>query len=377
MTQFKYPHFLLGSVVAGLLVAGEAYATQSAPTPGPSVGHRPVPKLVVEGGAGDASITNTSTYLPVGSTIKLMSVDIDDDEVKGAYCVWYKVNASTSVVIHDPGPADRSCEYTLQRSDIGYKIKVSVTGYSDVDKALAKGYTVNPIDSLPIELLSALSVIPQPFIREIGNDKGVAKDEHMFNPSAGFPSRISYHQGAKGSLYLDNGTGGSALLNEFTVTGLPNGMALSQGSGVVHFTISPSFFPDKFTPPVNKTYSFVLTPKIRGARPIKYEFTLDEFWYYPSVHADGSSIEGTQDDAERLCANTGGVVPTVAQMTSGTKVVSMSSMWGQWSSFRSSGRTAGALWSNEPGLAVVSADGSVGSFDVASKQYIVCVKEMK
>ena len=198
MTQFKYPHFLLGSVVVGLWFAGEVYATQSPVTPGPSVGHRPVMTnlvLATKVGPANGVITDSAAILSVGSTIELLSVagspsgvDVDGDEDKaGAYCVWYKVPAGggTPVLIQDNGPTDRSCKYTIQMSDVGFKIKADVTIFSDTDKAQAKGYTINPIESMAATQISFNTVRKPPYIKGFENPQ-----KKFFAPTSGFPQTL-------------------------------------------------------------------------------------------------------------------------------------------------------------------------------------------
>ncbi|MEG0171507.1 MAG: hypothetical protein RR774_05805, partial [Acinetobacter sp.] len=151
-----------------------AYATPSAPTPGPSVGHRPVVTGLIlgasdVGGIYKGDMTLSSTSLKPGEGISLASaaggpngMDVDGDLDKfGAHCVWYRVdNQGVETVVKDPGPNDRNCSYTIQASDAGFKIKNVITIFSDQDVATQKGYTLNPIGSMPVETVSANNVIP-------------------------------------------------------------------------------------------------------------------------------------------------------------------------------------------------------------------------
>lgn len=151
-----------------LVTTGVVFATTSLPTLGPSVGHRPDVinlKLVT----GNADITSASAMLYPGANINLLDVaggpngmDVDGDLDKaGAHCVWYKVDTNgVETVVKDPGPNDRTCFYTMQASDIGFKIKNTITIFSDQDNATAKGYVLNPIASLPINTVSHNEVTP-------------------------------------------------------------------------------------------------------------------------------------------------------------------------------------------------------------------------
>ena len=103
----------------------------------------------------------------VGSTIRLMAnvVDADGDETKaGAYCVWhrYPSGGGAGVLIQDPGPADRNCQYTPTMSDVNGRFTVSVTVFSDSDKAQAKGYTLNPESSKVTGFGTNVVVLPPP-----------------------------------------------------------------------------------------------------------------------------------------------------------------------------------------------------------------------
>ena len=167
MQYINYPHLLLCSTALSLLVS-HAYAVTSPVTAGPSVGHRPVTtglNLGTGNGAGGGNITLATTLLVVGNTIGLLSAsgnDADGDPDKaGANCVWYRVDPNThaATVAKNPGPADRNCHYTLQAADVGFKIKNVIKIFSDQDIATAKGFTVNPIESWPVETLSANVII--------------------------------------------------------------------------------------------------------------------------------------------------------------------------------------------------------------------------
>lgn len=183
INQMNYPHVLLCGTVISLLAASCAYAVESPVTPGPSVGHRPVINGLILG-TGNApnggDITLNNTILNVGDTIGLWAatgIDADGDLDKaGAHCVWYRVDPNTNAetVVRDPGAADRNCHYTIQAADIGFKIKNVIKIFSDQDIATTKGFTINPIDSWPVETLSSNEVQSyQPFeyIR-LGVDSG-------------------------------------------------------------------------------------------------------------------------------------------------------------------------------------------------------------
>lgn len=152
-----------GAIITGLLAAGMVHATLSPATSGPSVGHRPVLSAKKVNISGNA-IEDKGTILGVGDKITLAEPagsDKDGDAIKkGAKCVWYKapVDGKPPVLVKDPGETDRSCEYTIQSSDIGFKIKNSIQIFSDEDVATASGVTVNPVESLTVNIESANSV---------------------------------------------------------------------------------------------------------------------------------------------------------------------------------------------------------------------------
>lgn len=199
MKLFKYNTVLLLMMFGGLVGAGMAYATPSAPTPGPSVGHRPVVTGLVlgasdAGGIYKGDMTLSSTSLKPGEGIGLFNaaggpnaMDVDGDLDKaGAHCVWYRVDTNgVETVVQDPGPNDRRCSYTIQSGDVGHKIKNVITIFSDQDSATQKGYTLNPIASMPVETVSANSVtwdlVP---LRASLNGKIYA--ENTWFPTSGF-----------------------------------------------------------------------------------------------------------------------------------------------------------------------------------------------
>lgn len=163
---FQGTHFFQYSALVCLLVINPVYAVESTATPGPSVGHRVVTTNLFLGTTAHGNIALNTTRLTVRGTIGLYSAtgkDADGDVDKaGAHCVWYKVDPITNVetMIKDPGVSDRNCHYTMQPGDVGFKIKNVIKIYSDQDIATAKGYTINPIESWPVETLSANTVQP-------------------------------------------------------------------------------------------------------------------------------------------------------------------------------------------------------------------------
>lgn len=156
---------LLCATAITLLMADSTFAVESPVTPGPSVGHRPVTTALILTTGPGLDITSTGTILNVGDTIGLASArgdDADGDMDKaGANCVWYRVDPVTNAatVARDPGPTDRNCHYTLQAADVGFKIKNTIKIYSDQDIAAAKGFTINPIESWPVDTVSATTVV--------------------------------------------------------------------------------------------------------------------------------------------------------------------------------------------------------------------------
>ncbi|EDI4473223.1 hypothetical protein CD575_22235, partial [Salmonella enterica] len=179
--------FLSASVVT-LMAAGKTYAIESSPTPGPSVGHRPVVKNLKLVNSQSKDITQSTTQLEPGDTISLLNAtvsDIDGDiSGAGAYCIWYKVAVSggTPIMVYDPGPNDRNCSYTLKDSDIGFRIKNTIKFYSDQSIAINQNYTINPVESVGIDTLSSRIVTtPHPF-------SGMLSNGTIFSSSSGFPS---------------------------------------------------------------------------------------------------------------------------------------------------------------------------------------------
>ncbi|EHM1654535.1 hypothetical protein KDR40_004862 [Salmonella enterica subsp. enterica serovar Saintpaul] len=156
----RYSYVLLFTAVVGLAAAGQVNATESPATPGPSVGHRPVTSGLILSANGN-DITSAATSLKVGDVIGLASAygdDKDGDADKaGAYCVWYRVdpNTGTETEAKKPVATDRNCHYTVQSADAGFKIKNTITIFSDQDIATANGFTINPIDSWPVDTISA------------------------------------------------------------------------------------------------------------------------------------------------------------------------------------------------------------------------------
>lgn len=210
MKLFKYNTILLLMMFGGLAAAG-AYATPSAPTRGPSVGHRPVITGLIlgasdAGGIYKGDMTLSSTSLKPGEGIGLFSaaggpnaMDVDEDLDKaGAHCVWYRVDTQgVETVARDPGPNDRNCSYTIQSGDVGHRIKNVITIFSDQDIATQKGFTLNPIASMPVETVSANSVevLLKPFNRITVN--GGREVSHASFPVTGF-------KGAKFTLHADD-----------------------------------------------------------------------------------------------------------------------------------------------------------------------------
>lgn len=236
MKLFKYNTVLLLMMFGGLVGAGMAYATTSAPTPGPSVGHRPVVTGLVlgasdAGGIYKGDMTLSSTSLKPGEGIGLASasggpnaMDVDGDLDKfGAHCVWYRVDTQgVETVVQDPGTNDRRCGYTIQSGDVGHKIKNVITIFSDVDIATQKGFTLNPIASMPVETVSANSVtplVPKPFNRITVN--GGREVSHASFPVTGF-------KGAKFTLHADD-----IALNYIWTTDNQNVSVLADSGDVV------------------------------------------------------------------------------------------------------------------------------------------------
>lgn len=352
MAEFKHSHFLLSFLIVGLWFAGDAYATQSPLTPGPSVGHRPVmTNLVLGTGTGPANgvITDSNAILSVGSTIGLMNasggpsgVDVDGDEEKvGAYCVWYKVpaNGGTALLIQDNGPTDRNCQYTIQMSDVGFKIKADVTIFSDTDKAQVKGYTINPIESLATEALS-VTAVAAPYIKGLKTKARTDMSARSWthNEKDGFPT-VGY-SGAEFKMLIDNGTG--TLINNYYTWHSSNAGEVSvDNDGNVIINKAPS-----------GEISITATPSVGSA--ITYRFRIRN-WFIPmGVNGSFGSVSNW---GASTCVNTyGGTgLATQSQLTTATKVgeqpskPSMGTVFGEWGAAGPSLFNSGnfLMWGNQ------------------------------
>lgn len=360
MTQFKYPHFLLGTVVAGLWFAGDVYATQSPLTSGPSVGHRPVMTNLVLGtkvGPANGVITDSTAILSVGSTIGLLDasggpggVDVDGDEDKaGAYCVWYKVPASggTPILIQDGGPTDRNCHYTIQMSDVGFKIKADVTIFSDTDKAQVKGYTINPIESIVTEALSATAVAA-PYIKGLQTKSRTDMSAVVWthNEKDGFPT-VGY-SGAEFKMLIDNGTG-TLMNSQYTWQSSNTGEVSVDNDGNIIINKAPS-----------GEISITATPSVGSA--LTYRFTIRDWFINYGANGSFTSIANWGNS---LCVTShGGTgLATQAQMTPAKKVgeypskPAMGSLFGEWGSTGPSLFSAGNFffWLNSTTLVEMQA----------------------
>lgn len=366
MTQFKYPHFLLGSVVAGLWFAGEAYATQSPVTPGPSVGHRPVMTnlvLATKVGPANGVITDSTAILSVGSTIESLSVagspsgvDVDGDEDKaGAYCVWYKVPAGggTPVLIQDNGPTDRSCQYTIQMSDVGFHIQNIIKIYSDADIAAAKGYTINPIESIATETLSATAVAA-PYIKGLRTTtdlpSNIAGKAWTHNEKDGFPT-IGY-VGAAFKMLIDNGTG-TLMNSQYTWQSSNTDEVSVDNDGNIIINKAPS-----------GEISITATPSVGGV--ITYRFKIRDWFINAGYPVSFSQMKGWESYG-CIIPHGGTGLATQAQMTPATKVgeypnkPGMGTIFGEWGSGGSGLWTSSnfSKWNEDGSLSVSMQDGSL------------------
>lgn len=371
MAEFKYPYFLLGTVVAGLWFAGDTYATQSPLTPGSSVGHRPVmTNLVLWTGKGPANgvITDSTARLSVGSTIQLRSaaggpggVDVDGDEDKaGAYCVWYKVpvGGGTPVLIQDNGPTDRNCQYTIQVSDVGFKVKADVTLFSDMDKALSKGYTINPIESIPSEVVSATPVVAPYF-------SAVRANRHDFDKGDGFPT-IGF-ENARFLLVVNNGTG-DRINSYYDWHTTDNTVASVSDAGEVNIK-SPS--PDEIT--------IEAVPKTSGDK-IVYKFQL-RHWISQYSYSSWNPI--LISGAETYCNKQGGTLTPVNILTDANKPNvggtrgKIGTLYGEWGQSTSPDFIYNALsskWVHPQGgysKVAVSGGGAIGYYNSSSPDYVM------
>lgn len=340
MTQFKYPHFLLGIVVAGLWFAGDVYATQSLPTLGPSVGHRPVMTnlvLATKVGPANGVITDSAAILSVGSTIELLSaagspsgVDVDGDKDKaGAYCVWYKVPAGggTPVLIQDNGPTDRSCQYTIQMSDVGFHIQNISKIYSDADIAAAKGYTINPIESIATETLSATAVAA-PYIKGLRTN---TNQSWTHNEKDGFPT-IGY-DGAAFKMLIDNGTG-TLMNSQYTWQSSNTSEVSVDNDGNIIINKAPS-----------GEISITATPSVGGV--ITYRFKIRD-WFINAGYPVGFTQMQGWESYGCITPHGGTGLATQAQMTPATKVGEYPNKPGIGTIFGEWGAGGPGLWTHSP-----------------------------
>lgn len=332
MRFFVSSHTILGITVAGFVVPGVGFATESPHTQGVSVGHRPVLTNLLLGtgkGAGNGVITDPGASFGVGDTIRLMSatvVDADGDKDKaGAYCVWYKIPAGggTPVLVKDPGPADRNCEYTIQAGDVGFHIQNIIKVYSDPDSAVAKGYTINPVDSVATEVLSASAVVA-PYIKGL-KTKGrtdMWARTWTHNEKDGFPT-VGY-SGAEFQMLIDNGTG--TLINNLYTWTSSNATEMSvDANGNVTLIKAPS-----------GELSVTATPGTAGTA-LTYRFRVRDWFVNYGGNAYFPQINGW---ATTTCVTSlGGTgLATQAQLTTATKVgeqpskPSMGTLFGEWGS---------------------------------------------
>lgn len=327
--RFKYSCFF----VITLMVTGKVYATESLPTQGPSVGHRPVVTGLILGtgtGPGNGIITDSTVKLSVGSTIGLLSaaggpggMDIDGDEDKaGAYCVWYKIPAGggTPIVIQDRGPADRNCQYTVQMSDAGFKIKVDVTIFSDTDKALAKGYTLNPVASMPVEQISANEVVA-PYLKGLFIEKNNLGSEFTFNESDGFPT-IAF-KGATFKVLIDDGVG-NLINGQYSWSSSRKNEVSVNNDGEVTFDTKPSG-------------SVIIEARSRnGGGVIKYEFKT-KYWMDIYTGPTGVYAPDGYQHLINSCVNDGRkAIPkelyTTVKMPGENPVRGIGTLFGEWGS---------------------------------------------
>ncbi|EIP0297679.1 hypothetical protein LRN22_004168 [Salmonella enterica] len=318
------------SVLVGCAgMSGPAGAIQSPSTPGPSVGHRPVVTGLVLGtgvGANNGDITDPKTFLKVGDTIGLISAtgrDTDDDIIKaGAYCVWYKVAPATGapVLLQDPGSADRNCQYTIQPSDAGFHLQTMVTLYSDQDIATVKGYTLNPIESIAADTLSATAVVA-PYLKGLfieGNPQG--QTPFTFDKSDGFPT-IGF-EGATFKILIDDGTGKS-INDQYVWSSSRKNEVSVNNIGEVTLDTKPSGDVTIEALPVNG----------RGA--ITYNIKL-KYWFDIYTGPAGSSGGKQFDMWKNMCSSAGRNVIDRGLYTTaiigGSPTRGIGTLWGEWGS---------------------------------------------
>lgn len=270
MISRRYNSYFLPAALLVLLASGESSAIQSQPTPSPSVGHRPVTTGLVLG-TGNGDITVNTTNLNVGETIGLVAVsgnDADDDTVKaGANCVWYRVDPNTNAetVAKDPGGADRNCHYTLQAADVGFKIKNVIKIFSDQDIATAKGFTINPIDSWPVETISNNEVQPIAIPFPATTNLNTHVNPHTFSLNSGFP--WTAFESARFTIQVE---GNASNNTQYDWSSSQPTWASVDANGVVRFTTKPSS--------ATKTVTIRATLKTDKSIVYSKDFTLSRWW---------------------------------------------------------------------------------------------------
>lgn len=207
MKLFKYNTVLLLMMFGGLVGAGMAYATPSAPTPGPSVGHRPVLKNLGMSSIGDTQdATKPSTGLTPGIELTMGGLgrfDKDGDPVtytNAWTCNWYRVpmDGTAETQIKSSICYPEGMNWVIQSADIGFKLKLEVLYRSDQAAASAAGYTVNPVEALPISIVTANPVSAATYF------SGITVNGKTLPAKDGFP--ITAFGGAKFKLNVADGT---------------------------------------------------------------------------------------------------------------------------------------------------------------------------
>lgn len=322
MQYINYPHLLLCSTALSLLMS-HAYAVTSPVTPGPSVGHRPVTtglNLGTGNGAGGGNITLATTHLSVGNTIGLMAAsgnDADGDADKaGAHCVWYRVDPNTQAetVVRDPGAADRNCHYTIQSADVGFKIKNVIKIFSDQDIATTKGFKLNPIDSWPVETVSANMVINQnnrPFDH-------IQLDGHKEQMPTTFPTTA--YEGAQMQLALTSSSPPNSINSNYNWSSSSAPAVTVNGVGLVTFNNLPS----------KDGVNIVATAK-DGTHSYSYYFKTPKFFI---THPSGTAL--TKTESEKFCVSIGAYkLPAAADLSNGTANRQLGYLLNEWGSFTS------------------------------------------
>ncbi|EHM1654536.1 hypothetical protein KDR40_004863 [Salmonella enterica subsp. enterica serovar Saintpaul] len=356
----RYSYVLLLTGMAGLAAAGQVNATESPATPGPSVGHRPVTSALILSANGNFNdITSAATSLKVGDVIGLAHAygdDKDGDADKaGAYCVWYRVdpNTGTETEASKPVATDRNCRYTVQSADVGFKIKNTITIFSDQDIATASGFTINPIDSWPVSTMSAnivTSLNNMPFDH-------IQVEKYRVSIPTAFP--VTAYEGAQMHLALTSTQLPNNALNttyDWYSSAAP--AVTVNGVGSVTFNHIPP----------NPDVSIVAKAK-DGTHSYSYQFRISKFFI---THPNGTSMN--KKDSDTFCTSNGYQAPKGNDVSNGGALRQVGYLLNEWGSFANRTPWNGGAYHTTEGFVSLTNGVSGNSNDVNVVRGVICVK---